>query len=105
MLPKHKHTMKTISPIQQFANDVNAACPLIEAPDVSSPAWDVVEGAPVREYYAKSPYATVTAYRRGFVIENIVTGGKHPAATWGAACAIRAELVGRYQMIAAGRRF
>jgi hypothetical protein len=97
--------MKTISPIQQFADDVNAACPLIEAPEVSSPAWDVVEGAPGREYYSKSPYATVTAYRRGFVVENIVTGGKHPAATWGAALAIRAALVGRYQMIAAGGRF
>lgn len=97
--------MRTISPIQQFADDVNAACPLIEAPDVSSPAWDVVEGAPGREYYSKSPYATITAYRRGFVVENIVTGGQHPAATWDAALAIRSALVSRYQIISSGGRF
>lgn len=94
-----------MSPTQQFANDVNTACPLIEAPDVTSPAWDCVEGQPGREYFTKSPYATVTAYRRGFVVENLVTGGKHPAPTWEQACAIRSALANRYQTISAGFRY
>ena len=96
--------MKSISPTQQFANDVNCVCPLIEAPDQTSTAWDCVEGQAVREYFTKSPYATVTAYKRGFVTENLVTGGKHPAATWNKACSIRSALVNRYQVISAGCR-
>lgn len=91
--------------IQQFANDVNAACPLIEAPDQTSPLWDCVTGVAVREYFTKSRYATVTAYSRGFVVENLVTGGKHPAATWNDALNIRSALANRYQTISAGFRY
>lgn len=97
--------MKNFNPIQQFADDVNAACPLIEAPDQTSTAWDCVEGSAGREYFQQSPFATVTAYRRGFVVENIVTGGKHPVATWAEACAIRFQLAERYKTICRGARF
>jgi hypothetical protein len=73
---------------------------LIEAPDATSERWNCVEGAAKAEYFSKSPWATITAYRRGFVVENIVTGGKHPVATWGEATSLRAQLAGRYQTIA-----
>ena len=89
---------------QQFANDVNAACPLIEAPSQESAAWDCVSGLPVREYFTKSPYATVEAYVRGFVVHNLVTGGRHPAPTWNAAVSIRSAIAGRYQAISGGFR-
>lgn len=72
---------------------------LIEAPAIDSPAWDVIAGAPGKEYFAKSPFATITAYRRGFVVENIVTGGKHPVATWDEAKNLRGEIAQRYQTI------
>ena len=73
---------------------------LIEAPELDSPAWDVVSGAANKEYFSKSPFATITAYVRGFVVENLVTGGKHPIATWQHAVSLRAELAQRYQTIA-----
>lgn len=77
-----------------------AACPLIEAPEHDDVRWDLVSGAAKREYFIKSPWATITAYDCGFVVENIVTGGKHPVATWEHATSLRAQLAGRYQTIA-----
>lgn len=67
---------------------------------MDSSAWGVVAGARGREYFSRSPWATITAYARGFVVENIVTGGKHPVATWSAATDLRTQLAGRYQTIA-----
>ena len=77
-----------------------AACPLIEAPEYNDPRWDLVSGVAKREYFTKSPWATITAYERGFVVENIVTGGKHPVATWEHATSLRSQLAGRYHTIA-----
>jgi hypothetical protein len=95
----------TYSPAKEFADSVNAAAPLIEAPEVYSDAWNVIEGSAVKEYYASSPFATITAYKRGFVVENIVTGGKHPVSTWTEATGIRESLVNRYRLISDGCRY
>ena len=73
---------------------------LVSAPNIDSPAWDCVSGVAKREYFAKSPFATITAYARGFVVENIVTGGKHPVPTWERAVCLRSQLAMRYQTIA-----
>ncbi len=80
-------------------------CPpdsLIEAPAQDSPAWDVVSGSVKHEYFTQSPYATIEAYAKGFVVHNLVTGGQHPVATWAQAIDIRLQLSGRYQSIARG---
>lgn len=74
--------------------------PLIEAPDVTSPRWECVSGPAKAEYFTKSPFSTIVAHQRGFVVENLVTGGKHPAPTWDAATSLRAQIAGRYQRIA-----
>lgn len=72
---------------------------LVEAPEPYSNAWNCVSGSLKREYFSQSPFATVTAYARGFVVENIVTGGKHPVPTWERAVCLRAQLASRYQTI------
>jgi hypothetical protein len=87
--------MNIITTVQHPAPDA-----LIQAPELDDPRWDFVSGAAKREYFTKSPFATITAYQRGFVVENIVTGGKHPVATWEHATSLRAQLAGRYQTIA-----
>jgi hypothetical protein len=73
---------------------------LITAPEIDSAAWDVVAGRVKKEYYCQSPFATITAYTRGFVVENLVTGGKHPVARWDQAISLRAQIAQRYQTIA-----
>jgi hypothetical protein len=73
---------------------------LIKAPDITSPRWNCVSGPAKAEYFTKSPFATIVAHQRGFVVENIVTGGKHPVPTWAAATSLRLEIAGRYQRIA-----
>lgn len=73
---------------------------LIEAPELDSAAWDVVSGAAKKEYFSRSPFATIMAYTRGFVVENLVTGGKHPVATWMHATSLRSEIAQRYQTLA-----
>lgn len=78
---------------------------LIEAPQIDSPKWNCIVGSEKAEYFSKSPYATVTAHARGFVVRNVVTGGKHPVATWAEATNLRGELAARYQRIATGSRW
>ncbi len=73
---------------------------LIEAPAIDSSAWDCVSGFEKAEYFSRSRWATIIAYQRGFVVENVVTGGKHPVATWDLATSLRAQIAGRYQTIA-----
>jgi hypothetical protein len=98
--------MKTsYSPTKEYADSVNAAAPLIEAPEPYSDAWNCIEGSATKEYFVNSPFATITAYKRGFVVQNIVTGGKHPVATWGAASSVRDALVNRYKIICGGCRY
>lgn len=73
---------------------------LIEAPEPNSPAWDVVSGHAKKEYFSRSPFAVIVAYVRGFVVENIVTGGQHPVASWEQATSLRTQLAQRYQTLA-----
>lgn len=87
------------SSIRAVANDINEVCPLVLAPEIDSDAWNVVSGRPGREYFDRSPYATITAYQRGFVVHNRVTGGQHPVATWTQATDLRATLAQRYVAI------
>lgn len=91
------------SSLQETANAINAACPLIEAPAQDSSAWDCVQGPVTREYFARSPYATIEAHRRGFVVHNLVTGGQHPCPTWAVAVATRSALSHRYVTITGTR--
>lgn len=86
--------MKAYTP-NALCNDV-----LIEAPEPTSERWNCVQGTVKAEYFSRSPWATITAHQRGFVVENIVTGGKHPVATWAEATSLREQLAGRYQRIA-----
>lgn len=71
----------------------------VEAPDRESSAWDVVSGSEKKTYFARSPWATIVAYARGFVVRNEVTGGQHPVATWDEASALRAQLAQRYAQL------
>lgn len=96
--------MKTPTPAQRFADDVNSAYPLVEAPDQGDAAWDVVRGEVKKEYFARSPYATIEAYTKGFVVHNLVVGSQHPCATWDQANALREGITGRYQTISRGPR-
>jgi hypothetical protein len=73
---------------------------LIEAPQIDSPKWNCIVGSEKAEYFSKSPYAIITAYARGFVVQNVVTAGKHPVATWAEATSLREEIASRYQRIA-----
>jgi len=73
---------------------------LVKAPEMGSDAWNCIEGQPGKEYYSKSPFATIIAYRKGFVVDNIVTGGKHPVPTWERATCLRGQIATRYQTIA-----
>lgn len=91
--------MMNTTAIQETANAINSACPLIETPSPDSAAWDCVEGLPVREYFSRSPYSTIEAHRRGFVVHNLVTGGKHPCATWAQANVVRSAVANRYVTI------
>lgn len=72
------------------------ASDFVAAPEVDSPAWDCVSGAAGKEYFSRSPWATVTAYARGFVVANVVTGGQHPVSTWAQATALRERIASRY---------
>ena len=74
----------------------------ISAPEIDSPAWDVISGPEIGEYFSKSPYAVIVAHRRGFVVQNLVTGGKHPVATYALASCLRSQIAGRYQSIQRG---
>jgi hypothetical protein len=94
----------TMTPAAQFASDVNSAYPLVEAPDMGSSAWDCVKGSIKKEYYARSPYSSIEAYERGFVVHNFVVGSQHPCKTWAEASALRGEIAGRYKTIASGPR-
>lgn len=76
---------------------------LIEAPAIDSPVWNCIQGLEIREYYSQSPFASIIAYRVGFVVCNIVTGGKHPVANWEAAKSLRENLVLRYKSITNSR--
>jgi hypothetical protein len=72
---------------------------LVTAPEIDSSVWECVSGKANKEYFSKSPWATITSYARGFVVTNIVTGGKHPVSTWDKATSLRSQLASRYQTI------
>jgi hypothetical protein len=92
------------TPAQQFANDVNAAYPLAEGASNEDSAWNCVKGEMKKEYYERSPYSSIEVYERGFVVNNFVTGAKHPVTTWDEANELRQGITGRYQTISAGPR-
>jgi hypothetical protein len=96
--------MNHTTPAQQFANDVNAVFPLKEGASQEDAAWACVKGSVKKEYYARSPYSSIEAYERGFVVHNFVTGSQHPVATWAKADELRRNITGRYQTISAGPR-
>lgn len=93
----------TMTTTQQIANDINADCPLVQAPELTDDAWDCVAGRETKEYFSRSPYATIVAYERGFVVHNLVTGGQHPCPTWAKALAVRGALADRYVTITNSR--
>ena len=67
-------------------------------------AWACVSGSVRKEYYARSPYATIEAYTRGFVVHNLVVGTQHPVSGWEAAQSLRGDIAARYSMISGGMR-
>ena len=78
---------------QRKADIINSAYPL---PVCCDNAYDLISGSEKKEYYTRSPWATITAYDRGFVVNNLVTGSHHPVATWKEAAELRSELKNRY---------
>lgn len=92
------------TPAAQFANAINAAHPLPaghgDRPD--SP----VRGDLKKEYFSRSPYATIEAYSVGFRVFNLVIGGDHyyDVATWAEAVRIQREIANRYKAISGGMR-
>ena len=101
---------------QRKADLINSAYPLASATDLSDEdpsvldiggeeecfegrSRPVVSGSEKREYFTRSPWATITSYERGFVVNNLVTGSQHPVATWNEAAELRSELKNRYVAI------
>ena len=98
-------TESTKTPAQQFADDVNATCPLVRQPEESDPKWDLVSGNFKKTYYERSPYSTIDAYQRGFIVWNHVTGSQHPCGSWEEAQSLRGNIAARYKTINAGMRY
>lgn len=89
----------SIFPIQSVPMITSTSIPFVSAPDVSSSAWNCVSGSARKEYFSRSPWATITAYGRGFVVANVVTGGQHPVATWERELSLRSQIAERYVQI------
>lgn len=98
MTNTNQMTSKTVT--QQKADAINEATPFVRPPEQDDDAaWSVVSGSEKKEYFARSPWASITAYERGFVVHNFVTGCQHPKATWKEAEELRSELKNRYVAI------
>jgi hypothetical protein len=94
----------------EFANSINATCPLPQShlPDDNydedygakmERLYANVEGKVEKEYYSRSPWAIIEAYTKGFMVTNVVTGGKASFKTWAESKSYREAVVSRYKTI------
>jgi len=62
---------------------------------------DLDRGQVTKEYYAKSPFASIEKLKNGtFLVVNLVNGCEfHPADTWQQAKAVREEIVSHYKYL------
>jgi len=58
-----------------------------------------------KEYFTRSPYATVQACGGGFIVHNVPTGKNWPFATWEGAMSMRGGVSARYKHIETSGEF